>query len=87
MGYHAQAGCYLTGLKAITGKSFGHVIIAVESVAPFDLKVHMLDDAAIQAGILKYREWLNRFAECKKTNHWPGYPDQVTTLQIPKYAN
>jgi len=87
MGYHAQAACYLNGLRNITGKSFYHVIIAVESVAPFDLKVHMLDDAAIQIGLLKYREWLTRFAECKKTNQWPGYPDVLNKLELPKYAS
>lgn len=86
MGYHIQAANYLQGLKIITGKRYGHVIVAVESAPPYDVKVHMLDDAAQQTGASQYNELLVRFAECKKTNQWPGYEDKVTTLSLPKYA-
>ena len=86
MGYHIQAASYLQGLKQITGKKYGHVIVAVESAPPYDVKVHMLDDAAQQTGAHQYNELLGRFAECVKNNHWPGYEDKVTTLSLPKYA-
>jgi hypothetical protein len=86
-GYHIQAASYCHGYQVITGKRPAHVIIAVENFPPHDLKVHMLDDAAMATGLLKYRELLNRYAECVKSGNWPGYADKINELQLPKWAN
>lgn len=87
MGYHVQAASYIYGHQKITGKKYGHVIIAVESEPPHDVAFHYLDDAALQTGMLTYRSWLNRYAECVKKNEWPGYPDKLQELSLPKWAN
>lgn len=87
MGYAAQAGCYRTAVKSITGKDAAHVFIAVENTPPHDLRVHMLDDQSLQTGLLQYREMLSRYAECEKSGNWPGYEDKVNILSLPKYAH
>jgi hypothetical protein len=87
MAYHAQAASYIYGFRQITGKKFGHVIIAVESTPPHDIAVYYLDDQSLQTGLVDYRSWLNRYAECVKTGNWPGYIDQIQPLAIPSYAN
>lgn len=85
--YAAQAAGYCHGYKVITGKSPMHFFIAVENFAPFDCAVYSLDDQSLQTGHLAYRQMLNRYAECLKTNQWPGYPDKLMKLELPKWAH
>lgn len=85
--YDAQAASYRHGYSVITGKSPVHVFIVAENFPPYDCACYMLDDHGLQTGILKYRQMLNRYAECVKTNQWPGYPDKVQPLSLPNYAH
>lgn len=85
--YAAQAACYATAVKAITGKDALHIFIACESQAPYDAAVFTLDDQSLQTGLLQYRQMLNRYAECVKLNKWPGYPDKVQILSLPGYSH
>lgn len=87
LGYAAQAACYCAAVKTIMGKMPVHIFIAVENFPPFDCAFHMTDDAAIQTGQRQYRQMLKRYAECVKKNEWPGYPDRVQVLSLPKYAH
>lgn len=84
--YAAQASGYSHGLEIITGKKVTHIFIAVENFAPFDCAIYKLDDPDVQTGYLQYRRMLDRYAECIKTNVWPGYPDKVQVLSMPGYA-
>lgn len=86
-GYAAQAAGYRQGLKAITGKSPAHVLIVAESSPPYDAAVFMLDGPSLQTGLLQYRQMLTRYAECVAKNQWPGYPDKLQVLSLPKYAH
>ena len=85
--YHGQAASYVHGFRQITGKKYGHVIIAVESAEPHHVAVYYLDDQSLQTGLIDYRAWLKRYAECLKKNDWPGYPDLLQPLSIPDYAH
>ena len=85
--YHIQAASYCHGYQVITGKRPAHAFIAVENFPPHDLKVHMLDDAAMQSGLLSYRSMLNRYAQCVKSGNWPGYDEKVNTLELPKWSH
>ncbi len=87
MGYAAQAASYRHAVLTITGKSPVHSFIATEKEAPYDLAVYQLDDQSLQTGWLQYRQMLKRYAECVKSNQWPGYPDAFQVLSLPKYAN
>lgn len=87
MGYAAQAANYIAGVKVITGKTPFHLFIAVENEPPHDLQCHVLDDQSLQTGMLQYRTWLARYAQCLKSNQWPGYPDKLTVLSLPEYAH
>lgn len=85
--YDAQDACYRAGVKAITGKNAVGVFIAVESEPPYDAALYSLDDPELLTGENKYRQMLNRYAECVKTGKWPGYPDKPQILKMPRYAN
>ncbi len=74
MGYDIQAASYLH----ITGAS--HFVFCVaEREAPFLSAEYELgrDDTTgkdyLVGGFKKYRALLNRYAECVRTNEWPGY--------------
>lgn len=86
-GYAAQAGGYANGLRLLTGKPIFHVFIVVENFAPFDCAIYTLDDESLQTGYLQYRQMLSRYAECLKTNKWPGYKDEIQPLSMPGYSH
>lgn len=85
--YDVQAAFYADGLSAVTGQTFDtFVLIAVEKKAPFAVAVYALDEASIECGRMKYKSDLSVFAECLKTNQWPGYPIEVQPMNLPSWA-
>lgn len=86
-GYGAQAVGYATGLRLLTGKPIFHVFIVVENFPPFDCAIYTLQDESLQTGYLQYRQMLSRYAECLKTNKWPGYKDEIQPLSMPGYSH
>lgn len=85
--YHVQAASYCHGHSIITGKRPAHIFIVPENFPPHDVNIFMLNDEALNTGQLVYRDLLDRYADCVKSNKWPGYPEQITTLSLPKWAN
>lgn len=86
--YHAQLAFYSDGLEA-NGFEFLYppVLIAVESVAPFDVAVYTLDDDTLAAGRALYRRALDTLAECRKHDLWPGVGGgAVQRLALPAWA-
>lgn len=84
--YDAQAAYYLWAHKTITGTDALHVFVAIENKGPWASKVHTLGDATLQSGAVKFRKWLDRYAECVKSGKWPGYEDRVSVVDVPKYS-
>jgi hypothetical protein len=85
--YEAQASFYRWGAQTITGEAPLHCIIAIENKPPYACSLYMLDDAALQTGANNFRQWLNLYAAAEKANKWPGYPDEVRVLSLPRWAN
>lgn len=89
-GYDVQAGFYVDGVKAATGKDANFIIAAIEKNKACGMRMYdlTLQDAGVSwadIGRFKYRNWLNQYAECKKTGIWPGYPTGITTPLVPEY--
>jgi hypothetical protein len=62
------------------------VFIAVEKAFPHAVQVYVLDDESVALGRAKYRGALERYAECRHTNTWPGYSDgSVQTISLPQW--
>lgn len=87
-GYHRQAAFYLDGLDELSGKTYPrkHFIAAVESSPPHGVVLYELDTDAIVEGRAKYRRALDLYAECRKSNSWPGYPHGIQDLHLPRWA-
>lgn len=87
MDYHLQAAWYSDGYERATGiKVHGFVFAAVESSWPHQAAAYMLDDDVMDKARAKYRQLLNRYAECKRTNVWPGYPAEIQPITLPRWA-
>ena len=70
--YHRQQALYRAGSAAL-GLKVQHVfVIAVESVAPFDVGVFEMDEDSLSVGENECTELLNRLAECEASRTWPG---------------
>jgi hypothetical protein len=64
----------------------GFVFAAVESDWPHVAAPYMLDDDVLEAARRENRRLLNRYAECKRTGIWPGYPAGIQQISLPKWA-
>lgn len=84
--YHVQAAFYLDGLAACGEPAKGFAFIAVEKKAPYLVAVYEADPEMIAAGRQAYERDLLIYAECLRTDCWPGYGDAVQTLSLPKWA-
>jgi PDDEXK-like domain of unknown function (DUF3799) len=84
--YHVQAAHYLAGMAALheRDRKFWH--LACEKSAPFACAVYELSEGALAQGEQQRQRWLHRFAECERTENWPGYPTHVQPLDLPRWA-
>jgi exodeoxyribonuclease VIII len=79
--YHVQAAHYMIGTQA---KRF--VFIAVEKKAPHAVAVYELDADTLRMGHTLRERDLDQYASCVEFNTWPGYPAEIQTLALPKWA-
>ena len=61
------------------------VFIAVEKKPPYGVGVYVLDSESVEIGRAQYRLDLQRYAECERTNVWPGYGDKIQTISVPAW--
>lgn len=86
--YHASAAAYLRGLQKAhpIAKRRRFVWIAVESEAPYGVAVYEASEGLLEQGELEYLSWQRQYAECTARSQWPGYPQQVQPIDLPKWA-
>jgi len=80
-GYHYQAAWYCDGYSIASGLPVHEMLFAVvENEYPYAAAVYMLDEKAIAYARRRNAFALQRFAECKRTQQWPGYPPEVREI-------
>ena len=79
--YHVQAAHYMVGTQA---KRF--MFIAIEKKPPYAVAVYELDADALTIGHQARDRDLERIASCLEFNLWPGYPAEIQTITLPKWA-
>lgn len=85
--YHVQAAYYGDGYKAGFGeapKKFA--FIAIETEPPYLCAMYVASEAMVLRGRSDYRQDLLTYAECLRTDTWPGLPEAPTVLDLPKWA-
>lgn len=86
--HHWQEAFYRAGLAAAPG-GFAvdrFVFIAVERERPHLLGLYELSPSALMQGEREVMAALAEYAECKRTDTWPGYAEQVLMLDLPAWA-
>lgn len=84
--YDVQDAFYSDGFHAVTGrKPKGFVFIAVEKKPPYAVGVYVLDAESKELGRAQYRQDLNKYAECRTNDNWPGYGDAIQKINMPNW--
>ena len=84
--YHGQAAFYLQGLREAGGNAAKFLFVAVERNPPHGVAVYLADEEMIVTGNAMVAAFLERHAGCMAANAWPGYPVEVQTLSLPRWA-
>lgn len=85
--YDVQAAFYSEGYAAASDRIvLGFVFVAVETDHPFAANAFMLDEDSIESGRQKYLQNLRTYAECARTNTWPGYSTGIDIIRLPQWA-
>ena len=85
--YDVQAAFYSDGYEKASGMEvLGFIFLAIETEYPFAANAFMLDDDSLEAGRQKYRKNLRTYAECERTNTWPGYSTGIDIIRLPQWA-
>lgn len=77
---------YLDGLNTLAPHDRKFVFVAVEKEPPYAVAVYELEEDALQLGRDDYQKHLAQYAECVKTNRWPGYGDGMDYVSLPSWA-
>lgn len=85
-GYHCQLTFYRRGARAVLGRELEPILIAVEAEAPHDVAVYRIDADTLLAADDEISALLERVAECRRDDHWPGATDDVQDLELPGWA-
>lgn len=85
-GYHIQGAMIRDAVEAIKGRKINNVInIVIETKYPYNMAIYMIDEAAIDAGQVKYKNILLEMKNAIAENNFRDYG--VQTIGIPSWAN
>lgn len=85
--YHVQQAYYSDGVKAVWGEEpRGFVFLTVETTSPYGINIFMLDAESVEIGRDAYKADLKTYIGCLKSNYWPSYAQEVTVIDLPRWA-
>jgi len=86
-GYHRQAAWYSRGYEAASGRRVHAFVFAVvPSEYPFIASACVLDEESMQQGADECDELVSVYAECTKSNTWPGHGSGFQQVSLPVWA-
>lgn len=85
-GYHIQGAHYLEAANEAGMPCPTFLIIAVESDAPYCVAVYEVDIRSLEQGARELEELRATFLQCRETGLYPGYPDGINPIGLPRWA-
>jgi excisionase family DNA binding protein len=85
--YAFQACWYLEAMRALGLPAKQFVFIAVDKVAPFGVASYTLTESEIDRQKPRMQKACEIWATCMETGVWPGYPEEVVTLDLSRYGD
>lgn len=87
LGYFGQLAFYRRGYRTLTKlPAMQCALIAVETSAPHDVGVFVVDEDSMRVADDKITRLLAKVAECRKTGKWPGRYPMAHTIEMPAWA-
>lgn len=86
-GYHMQGAWYLEGLQAVTGIDDALFVLIAQSKRPpsYSVSVSHFELEDLVRGHKQNHRAIRRYAECRLSGVWPGYPD-LNELRLSTFA-
>lgn len=87
--YYCQMAYYDWGAKLagiIPQDAHEPYIVSVQTSEPYDVVAYWLPIDALEMGMKRCREWLNRYAACQQTGWWPGLAAQAIPMHLPSWV-
>jgi hypothetical protein len=81
--YHVQSAWY----QRPFAEAEQFLFIAVEKQPPFLVAVYAATPAMMAAGDRVAQRDLETLAQCRASNEWPGYSDEIQMLDLPSWVN
>lgn len=81
-GYAFQAAWYMTALRSMGERPKQFVFLVVEKSAPYITACYTLNNADIEREVPRVHEACRLWAKCLSEDVWPGYSDDIKTLQL-----
>lgn len=85
--YHLSAAWYMDGVQSlglISNPRF--LFIFQEKTAPYLVTVAELDEEALITGRVLMAEAIDTYVRCSARGEWPGYSDDVLSVELPRWA-
>lgn len=87
--YDIQADTYCEGYRAIFGPALAEdpkfIFVAQEKEPPYLVATYQLDREDLAAARKDNDEACERFRDCTEAGIWPGYPEDVMTMELPRW--
>jgi hypothetical protein len=83
-----QAAFYLAGAVAteLVPPDAAFMTVTVEKEPPHIVTASQMTDRALEYGHRQFRTALDTWRECTLADRWPGYSDDVISLDLPEWA-
>lgn len=85
-GCDTQSLLYQRGIGALGHPGCRFVFLVQEVRQPYGCWLVEATESMRELANMKIARALRLWAECLKTNHWPGYPTQVRPAYAPQWA-
>jgi exodeoxyribonuclease VIII len=87
LGYHFQDAIYSEGWPLAGGGAVdGFFFINIETDPPFSTAMYEFTPSAVAEGRAIMRKALAMYKRCKEADAWPGYPQSIQEIDIPRWA-
>lgn len=85
-GYHQQQAWYCDALTLARGDEADMAFVVVEAYEPWLVSVIRISEVALARGRDLNRRALDLWHQCRTTGLWPGYGDDIHTVDLPVWA-
>lgn len=82
--YITRMAWYADALERVDEKPRKVVLLAVEKTAPYDVVPYVIPTEYLELGTRHYRKLLDKLAECRATDEWPGIATGDEFLWVPE---